>query len=207
MVSLIKTQLILFHRSLQPILSLTTLTMDKVKEAVGKITGKSKLPTAKLGKNGPHVNRIGYGTMGLVSGLFEARRSHILCLHVLTVFFTTRVPSTASRNPMRSASRSSTRSTTRAISSGTLRTCTRTARTYLVSFFPFAGASAAISRSDLRTFEMQPWRLSTVQLLTPCLGQWFKQNPGKRENIFLATKFANAMKEDGTRYVDSCKER
>ena len=41
--------------------------MDKVKEAVGKITGKSKLPTAKLGKNGPHVNRIGYGTMGLVS--------------------------------------------------------------------------------------------------------------------------------------------
>jgi hypothetical protein len=41
--------------------------MDKVKEAVGKITGKSKLPTAKLGKNGPQVNRIGYGTMGLVS--------------------------------------------------------------------------------------------------------------------------------------------
>ena len=41
--------------------------MDKVKEAVGKITGKSKLTTAKLGKNGPHVNRIGYGTMGLVS--------------------------------------------------------------------------------------------------------------------------------------------
>jgi aryl-alcohol dehydrogenase-like predicted oxidoreductase len=38
------------------------------------------------------------------------------------------------------------------------------------------------------------------------LGQWFKQNPGKRENIFLATKFANAMKEDGTRYVDSCKK-
>jgi hypothetical protein len=41
--------------------------MDKVKEAVSKITGQSKLPTAKLGKNGPHVNRIGYGTMGLVS--------------------------------------------------------------------------------------------------------------------------------------------
>jgi hypothetical protein len=41
--------------------------MDKVKEAVGKITGKSKLRTAKLGKNGPQVNRIGYGTMGLVS--------------------------------------------------------------------------------------------------------------------------------------------
>ena len=51
--------------------------MDKVKEAVSKITGKSKLPTAKLGKNGPHVNRIGYGTMGLVSLTsrhFEARQ-------------------------------------------------------------------------------------------------------------------------------------
>jgi hypothetical protein len=45
--------------------------MDKVKEAVGKITGKSKLPTAKLGKNGPQVNRIGYGTMGLVSWIFR----------------------------------------------------------------------------------------------------------------------------------------
>jgi len=41
---------------------------------------------------------------------------------------------------------------------------------------------------------------------TKRVGQWFKQNPGKRENIFLATKFANAMKEDGTRYVDSCKQ-
>lgn len=37
-------------------------------------------------------------------------------------------------------------------------------------------------------------------------GKWFKQNPGKREHIFLATKFANAMKEDGTRYVDSTPE-
>jgi len=47
--------------------------MDKVKEAVGKITGTSKLPTAKLGKNGPQVNRIGYGTMGLVSLAWEFR--------------------------------------------------------------------------------------------------------------------------------------
>jgi aryl-alcohol dehydrogenase-like predicted oxidoreductase len=38
------------------------------------------------------------------------------------------------------------------------------------------------------------------------LGKWFKQNPGKREHIFLATKFANAMKEDGSRYVDSSPE-
>jgi hypothetical protein len=41
--------------------------MDKVKEVVGKVTGHPKLPTAKLGKNGPHVTRLGYGTMGLVS--------------------------------------------------------------------------------------------------------------------------------------------
>lgn len=26
--------------------------------------------------------------------------------------------------------------------------------------------------------------------LTRCTGKWFKQNPGKREQIFLATKFA-----------------
>jgi hypothetical protein len=41
--------------------------MDKVKEVVGKVTGQPKLPTAKLGKNGPQVTRLGYGTMGLVS--------------------------------------------------------------------------------------------------------------------------------------------
>jgi hypothetical protein len=67
-------------------------TMDKVKEAVGKITGTSKLPTAKLGKNGPQVNRIGYGTMGLVSLAWEfrgERRPHALScvLHVLMIFF------------------------------------------------------------------------------------------------------------------------
>jgi len=31
------------------------------------------------------------------------------------------------------------------------------------------------------------------------LGNWFSQNPGKREKIFLATKFANKMLEDGAR--------
>jgi hypothetical protein len=41
--------------------------MDKVKEVIGKVTGHPKLPTAKLGKNGPQVTRLGYGTMGLVS--------------------------------------------------------------------------------------------------------------------------------------------
>jgi hypothetical protein len=41
--------------------------MDKVKEVIGKVTGHPKLPTAKLGKNGPQVTRVGWGAMGLVS--------------------------------------------------------------------------------------------------------------------------------------------
>jgi len=38
------------------------------------------------------------------------------------------------------------------------------------------------------------------------LGRWFKQNPDKREGIFLATKFANCVADDGSRYVDSSPE-
>lgn len=36
--------------------------------------------------------------------------------------------------------------------------------------------------------------------------QWFKANPGKREHIFLATKFANKMDAQGNRSVDSSPE-
>ena len=42
--------------------------MEAVKNAVGKATGGAignKLPTRKLGKNGPHVTALGFGTMGL----------------------------------------------------------------------------------------------------------------------------------------------
>ncbi|KAL1296835.1 hypothetical protein AAFC00_004458 [Neodothiora populina] len=35
------------------------------------------------------------------------------------------------------------------------------------------------------------------------LGEWFKQNPGKREKIFLASKFANCIDETGRRWIDS----
>jgi hypothetical protein len=45
--------------------------MQKVQEVLGKVTGGhlgTKLPTAKLGKNGPPLTRLGYGTMGLVRG-------------------------------------------------------------------------------------------------------------------------------------------
>ncbi|EMF08341.1 aldo-keto reductase, putative [Sphaerulina musiva SO2202] len=41
---------------------------ETIKNAVGAATGGAignKLPTAKLGKNGPHITRLGYGTMGL----------------------------------------------------------------------------------------------------------------------------------------------
>lgn len=30
------------------------------------------------------------------------------------------------------------------------------------------------------------------------IGNWFKQNPGKRANVFLATKFALSMSDDGS---------
>ncbi|MCJ1364516.1 hypothetical protein MMC16_003627 [Acarospora aff. strigata] len=33
------------------------------------------------------------------------------------------------------------------------------------------------------------------------IGNWFKQNPGRREKIFLATKFGNVFNEDGTREI------
>lgn len=42
--------------------------MEKVKTALGKATDGAvghKLPTRKLGKNGPQVTALGYGTMGL----------------------------------------------------------------------------------------------------------------------------------------------
>ncbi|KAJ9661848.1 hypothetical protein H2201_006328 [Coniosporium apollinis] len=42
------------------------------------------------------------------------------------------------------------------------------------------------------------------------IGKWFSNNRGKRDNIFLATKFANKMTDDGQMVVDStpewCKE-
>jgi aryl-alcohol dehydrogenase-like predicted oxidoreductase len=38
------------------------------------------------------------------------------------------------------------------------------------------------------------------------LGKWFKANPEKREDIFLATKFANKISENGSIIVDSSPE-
>lgn len=38
------------------------------------------------------------------------------------------------------------------------------------------------------------------------LGRWFAANPGKREHIFLATKFANKVDANGNRSIDSSPE-
>ncbi|KAI9710368.1 MAG: hypothetical protein M1820_002863 [Bogoriella megaspora] len=38
------------------------------------------------------------------------------------------------------------------------------------------------------------------------LGAWFKENPGKREHIFLATKFANKRTPEGKMQIDSSPE-
>merc|ERR1712130_519110 len=46
----------------------SVIKMQKAQELLGKVTGGAvghKLPTAKLGKNGPQVTRMGYGAMGL----------------------------------------------------------------------------------------------------------------------------------------------
>lgn len=104
----------------------TTSTMETVQKVIGKVTGQHTLPTAKLGKNGPQVPRIGYGTMGLVSGDWNS-----LCFDQIANRHR-RAPSTAPQSRMKSASRSSTRSTRSVISSGTLPTCTRTAKTFSV---------------------------------------------------------------------------
>ena len=42
--------------------------------------------------------------------------------------------------------------------------------------------------------------------LTDTHQQWFKANSGKREHIFLATKFANKVGQDGSRSIDSSPE-
>jgi len=50
------------------------------------------------------------------------------------------------------------------------------------------------------------WHVKLSVWLTMLTGNWFKQNPGKREEIFLATKFANKALPDGGREIDSSPE-
>lgn len=53
--------------------------MQKAQEVLSKATGGAvghKLPTRKLGKNGPEVTAIGYGAMGLVRSFKKAHETH-----------------------------------------------------------------------------------------------------------------------------------
>ncbi|KAK3072394.1 hypothetical protein LTR53_006887 [Teratosphaeriaceae sp. CCFEE 6253] len=119
--------------------------MQKAQEVVGKVTGGAagtKLPTAKLGKNGPHVTRMGYGAMGL-SAFYGAPKPDEERFKVLD-------------------------------------------KCYEAGELFWDSADMYMDNEDL-------------------LGNWFKANPGKREHIFLATKFAN-RNDNGKRSVDSSPE-
>lgn len=120
--------------------------IEQAKNAIGQATGGAignKLPTRKLGKNGPHVTALGYGTMGL------------------SAFYGKPKPD---------------------------------AERYAVLDKAFNDGELFWDSADM------------YQDSEDLLGRWFKQNPGKREQIFLATKFANCVADDGTRYVDSTPE-
>lgn len=98
------------------------------------------LPTATLGKNGPQVNRLGFGLMGL------------------SAFYGDKKPDNER----------------------------------------LALLDAAYEMGE-RFWDTADMYGDSEDLLN----KWFKANPDKRSNIFLATKFANRMREDGSNTVDS----
>ncbi|EGP83223.1 uncharacterized protein MYCGRDRAFT_77172 [Zymoseptoria tritici IPO323] len=111
-------------------------------KATGGAVGPT-LPVRKLGKNGPTITALGYGTMGL-SAFYGA--------------------------PKPDAER-------------------------------FAVLDKAFDLGELFWDSADMYQDSE-----DLLGAWFKQNPGKREKIFLATKFANCSDAEGNRWVDSTPE-
>ncbi|KAK0351902.1 hypothetical protein LTR91_025383 [Friedmanniomyces endolithicus] len=120
--------------------------MQSAQEVIGKVTGGAagtKLPTAKLGKHGPEVTRMGYGCMGL-SAFYGKPKPDEERFKVLD-------------------------------------------KCYEEGELHWDSADMYMDSEDL-------------------LGKWFKANPGKREHIFLATKFANRVGDDGQRSVDSSPE-
>lgn len=120
--------------------------MSILQDTLGKVTGGmlgNKLPTRKLGKNGPAVTAVGYGTMGL------------------SAFY---------GKPKPDSER-------------------------------FAVLDKAFELGEL-FWDSADMYLDSEDLL----GNWFKANPGKREKIFLATKFANCSDAEGNRWVDSTPE-
>lgn len=114
-----------------------------MQKIINAVTGGSSLPTAKLGKDGPHVNRIGYGLMGL------------------SAFYGTPKPDEERMALLD--------------------------KVYKDGELFWDSADMYADSEDL-------------------VGKWFKANPGKREHIFLATKFANRVDDQGNRSVDSSPE-
>ncbi|CAK1361621.1 Aldo-keto reductase yakc [NADP(+)] [Cercospora beticola] len=95
---------------------------------------QTKLPTARLGKNGPQVTRLGYGAMGL-SAMYGALKPDAERLKVLDTVY---------------------------------------------------------REGDLF------WDTADIYGDSEeLIGKWFKQNPGKREEVFLATKFALSVDAAG----------
>ncbi|GIZ46171.1 hypothetical protein CKM354_000930900 [Cercospora kikuchii] len=93
-----------------------------------------KLPTARLGKNGPQVTRLGYGAMGL-SAMYGALKPDAERFRVLDTVY---------------------------------------------------------QEGDLF------WDTADIYGDSEeLIGKWFKQNPGKREEVFLATKFALSVDAAG----------
>lgn len=101
------------------------------------------LPKSQLGKNGPQVNRLGFGLMGL------------------SAFYGTTKPDSERLALLDEA--------------------------YAIGERFWDSADMYGDNEDL-------------------LGKWFKANPDKRADIFLATKFANKTNPDGTRSIDSSPE-
>ncbi|GAB7342181.1 hypothetical protein MBLNU457_g0435t1 [Dothideomycetes sp. NU457] len=114
-----------------------------MQSVINKLTGGSSLPTARLGKDGPEVNRIGYGAMGL-SAFYGEKKPDEQRMAMLD-------------------------------------------KLYQDGELFWDSADMYADSEDL-------------------LGKWFKANPGKREHIFLATKFANKVDAQGNRSVDSSPE-
>lgn len=100
----------------------------------------STLPTRQLGKNGPQVTALGFGTMGL------------------SAFYGSPKPDNER----------------------------------------FAVLDAAYKLGE-RHWDSADMYADSEDLL----GKWFANNPGKRDHIFLATKFANKVDDKGNRSVDS----
>lgn len=64
--------------------------MQEAQEVLSKVTGGAaghKLPTRKLGRYGPEVTAIGYGTMGLVSTVQDIFCECIVADHLQSAFY------------------------------------------------------------------------------------------------------------------------